>query len=90
MRLEGVIETNDGVSLVMSQPYIIGRSPTEEELAGWFELQGCARLGKLRWKYPDGMVIADAHTGNLILMKDGNLIPIDLHVETLGTFKAGE
>lgn len=84
MRLEGVIQRPDGVSLVISQPYILGRSPKEPELENWFELQSCIRMGKNRWSFPDGLIVSDAHTGNLILMNDGTLVPIDLHVETLG------
>lgn len=84
MRLEGVIERSDGVSLVISQPYIHGRSPTEPELEEWFGMQSCVRLGKNRWQFPDGLVVSDAHTGNLILMKDGSMIPIDLHIDSLG------
>lgn len=86
MRLEGVIQTADGVSLVMSQPYIVGNAPTEEQIRDWFELQGCVLISPQKWRYPDGMVVNDAHTGNLILMKDGNLIPVDLHIQKLGSF----
>jgi hypothetical protein len=57
VRLEGVTATADGVSLVLSQPFIIGRKPTEEELEEWFRKQGCERLGPLRWKYPDGLTV---------------------------------
>ena len=84
MRLEGVISTPEGVSLVISQPYIIGRSPTEDELDEWFKLQGAIRVNKHRWRYPNGMVVADAHIGNLIYRHDGSLVPIDLHVENPG------
>ena len=84
MRLEGVIERADGVSLVISQPYVHGRSPTEPELAEWFAMQACVPLGKNKWLYPDGLVVSDAHTGNVILMKDGSMIPIDLHIDDLG------
>jgi hypothetical protein len=31
IRLEGVIQTGEGVSLVISQPCIIGREPTDAE-----------------------------------------------------------
>lgn len=85
IRLEGVISTSDGLSVVISQPYIIGRSPTESEIDEWFKLQGAVRVGKHKWKYPNGMIVADAHTGNLILMTDGSLVPIDLHIEDPGS-----
>ena len=84
MRLEGVVSAPDGVSLVISQPYIIGRSPSEDEVDEWFHLQGAVRVNKHRWRYPNGMIVADAHIGNLILRRDGSLVPIDLHVEDPG------
>ena len=80
-RLEGVIATEDGVSLVVSQPYIIGRSPIEAELEEWFQLQACVRIGPHKWRYPHGLTVSDAHPGNLILMRDGTMVPIDLHVD---------
>lgn len=85
IRLEGVMQTEEGVSLVISQPYIIGREPTDAEMVAWFTLQGCKRVAKLKWEYPDGLIVADAYTRNFILMQDGNLVPIDLHVERLGS-----
>ncbi|MBN8460837.1 MAG: hypothetical protein J0M04_23660 [Verrucomicrobia bacterium] len=84
MRLEGVVSAPDGVSLVISQPYIIGRSPSEDEVDEWFHLQGAIRVGKHKWRFPNGMIIGDAHIGNLILRRDGSLVPIDLHVEIPG------
>jgi hypothetical protein len=80
-RLEGVISTENGVSLVISQPYIIGRSPTEAELEEWFQLQGCMRIGPHKWRHPHGFTVSDAHPGNLILMRDGTMAPVDLHVD---------
>ena len=80
-RLEGVISTKDGVSLVVSQPYIIGRSHSEKELEEWFQLQACVRIGPHKWRYPRGLSISDAHPGNLILMLDGTMVPVDLHVD---------
>ena len=79
-RLEGVTETQDGVSLVISQPYVQGHSPTEEEIAEWFTLQGCARRGSYRWEYPNGSIVGDTHTGNLLKLAEGHLMPIDVHV----------
>jgi hypothetical protein len=84
MRPEGVISTHDGVSVVISQPYVIGKSPSEDEVDEWFRLQGAIRINKHKWRYPNDMVVFDAHTGNLILRRDGSLVPIDLHVENPG------
>jgi hypothetical protein len=30
------------------------------------------------------MVVGDAHTGNIILMADGSMVPIDLRIEKPG------
>lgn len=89
MQLEGVYHGSEGVSLVMSQPFIIGRKPSDDEIAAWFISQGCRELSKYRWIYPNGTIVADAHTGNLVMMKATNgddeecLIPIDLHVQKM-------
>lgn len=84
IRLNGVVDTHDGVSLVMSQPYIIGKSPSEDQIKEWFGMQGCTHISLLKWRYPNGRIVGDAHTGNLILTRDGSLFPVDLHVEKLG------
>jgi hypothetical protein len=84
VRLEGITLTAEGVSIVISQPFIVGRKPTEPEVTEWFCCQGCVEISKYKWRYPDGMVVSDAHTGNLIMMRDGTLIPIDLHIEKTG------
>lgn len=53
-RLEGITETQEGVSLVVSQPYVKGDSPSEQEIAEWFVLQACTApwrisLGISKW-----------------------------------------
>ena len=83
IRLEGVVTTVDGVSLVISQPYVHGQKPTEEEITEWFTSQGCNCVSPQRWEFPDGTVVADTHQGNLLKVKSNALIPIDLHVEKL-------
>lgn len=95
IQLEGVVQTTEGVSLVISQPFIIGRNPSEEEIAEWFALKGCKKLGPNKWKYPHGSIVSDAHPGNFVLYTSkGNeadrqskgtplLFPIDLHVDRL-------
>lgn len=68
----------------MSQPYIGGSPPTLEEIGIWFQAQGCVMIAPQKWQYPSGVVISDAHAGNLILRSDGSLFPIDLHVRSMG------
>ena len=77
----GILSTKQGPAFVISQPYVDGTEPTIEEVADWFLNQGYESKGHNRWLHPvTGVVIADAHTGNLIKSSDGELIPIDLQV----------
>lgn len=85
VRLEGVTRSPDGVALVISQPYVHGQKPSDEQIASWFTQQGCTRLGKLLWKFPNGMIVGDAHAGNIILTSSGEMVPIDLHIEKLSS-----
>jgi Serine/Threonine/Tyrosine Kinase found in polyvalent proteins len=88
-RLEGVVSLSDGVSLVISQPYIHGHRPTLDQVRSWFDLQACEQLGPYRWRFPDGTAVKDAHEGNFILHHRG-LVPIDLFIDRLSTQLAGE
>jgi DNA ligase (NAD+) len=79
--LHGVLETKRGPALVISQPYVPGCAPTPEEVESWFIADGYYSTGHNRWKNNiTGAEIADAHTGNLIKTRKGELIPIDLQV----------
>ena len=79
--LHGVLETKRGPALVTSQPFVFGDVPTQDEVARWFEENGYHSKGHNRWKNDaTGAEIADAHVGNLIKVKDGELVPIDLQV----------
>jgi len=79
--LHGVLETKRGPALVISQPFVLGVAPTPEEIESWFMASGYHSTGHNRWKNSaTGAEIADAHTGNLIKTRKGELIPIDLQV----------
>ncbi len=84
IRLEGIVETESGLAIVISQPFIVGRAPTEAEVIEWFESQGYRAQPGGRWVHEGtGAVVADAHTGNLVMSSEG-LIPIDLQILDLG------
>jgi DNA ligase (NAD+) len=77
----GILETADGPSLVTSQPFVDGTTPTSKEVASWFEAAGYESSGYHRWLNAETKTeIADAHVGNLIKTADGELVPIDLQV----------
>jgi len=90
MRVEGILETPDGAALVMSQELVVGKMPSEAQVRQWFTKQGCNNLGGSQWKYPDGRIVNDAHARNFVLTHTGELYPIDLHVESMGTFQPSE
>lgn len=80
IRLIGVTRSEAGVALVISQPFIEGTPPTAGEIAAWFEGQGSVPDLFHKWRNPsNGVVIADAHTGNLVNTPAG-LIPIVLQL----------
>ncbi len=84
--LHGVLETKRGPALVISQPFVTGAVPTSEEVATWFEANGYQSKGHNRWENDTtGAEIADAHVGNLIKINDGELVPIDLQVLSMGS-----
>jgi DNA ligase (NAD+) len=88
IRFHGVLQTHKGPAFVISQPFVKGDEPTLDEVAAWFESNGYQSVGHNRWlNEVTGTEIADAHTGNLIKVADGELVPIDLQVLTEG--KAG-
>ena len=77
----GILETADGPSMVTSQPFVDGTTPTSKEVALWFEAAGYESSGYHRWLNAETKTeIADAHVGNLIKTADGELVPIDLQV----------
>lgn len=81
IRLEGVLWQPLGAAVVVSQPFIEGSQPSDAQVADWFSQQGYSRDGFNKWRAATtGAVIADAHTGNFVLMTDGILVPIDLQV----------
>ena len=85
IHLHGILETEKGPAFVISQPFVDGTVPTNEEVAAWFESNGYHSTGHNRWKnHETGTEIADAHVGNLIKSHDGELIPIDLQVLSEG------
>ncbi|MFC7335562.1 NAD-dependent DNA ligase LigA [Haloferula chungangensis] len=87
IHLHGILPTDQGPALIISQPYVHGTRPTETEVANWFLQSGYEECGYLRWRNAaTGVEIADAHEGNLIRTEDGELLPIDLQVLAAPSF----
>ncbi len=81
----GVLETDGRMRLLIRQPAITGVPATLEQIDTFFTANGWLRFtigGEIAFFDPErNVVISDTHRGNIILMDDGLLAPIDLRVE---------
>ncbi len=81
----GIVQIEAGPAFVISQPYVHGTEPSIDEVSNWFTSNGYRSSGYNRWlEVATGAEIADAHVGNLIKTEDGELVPIDLQVLSMG------
>jgi len=86
IRFHGIVQIEAGPIFVVSQPYVHGVEPTIQEVNDWFTANGYRSSGYNRWlDDTKGVEIADAHVGNLIKTEDGELVPIDLQVLSIGS-----
>lgn len=87
VRFLGVLEENGQMRLVIEQPAIIGTPATLAQINDFFIAHGWRRFtvnDEVAYFDPvRQVVISDTHRGNLILMDDGLLAPIDLRVQPL-------
>jgi len=83
----GALETEAGLRLLIRQPAIAGKPATDEEIHRFFTDSGWLPFvidGNLAFFDPERkIVISDTHRGNIILMEDGLLAPIDLRVQPI-------
>lgn len=83
----GVVDTLDGMRLIIEQPAIAGVPADERQIRDFFEKTGWKPFqlhGNLAFYDPETqIVVSDTHPGNLILMADGLFAPIDLRVQRL-------
>ncbi len=87
VRFLGALEDGGEMRLVIEQPAIRGEPATLEQIHAFFAGSGWRRFtvnGDIAYFDPERRVaISDTHRGNLILMDDGLLAPIDLRVQPL-------
>ena len=83
----GALHTPEGLRLLIEQPAIQGTIATEDQIATFFTDTGWKPFrisGNLAFFDPQSkLVVSDTHRGNIILMDDGMLAPIDLRVQPL-------
>jgi len=87
VRFVGVLEENGRLRLVIEQQAIVGTPATLEQINDFFTGNGWQRFtanSEVAYFDPVRQVaISDTHRGNIILMEDGLLAPIDLRVQPL-------
>jgi hypothetical protein len=83
----GAFQAVGGLRLLIRQPAIAGTPATDEEIQRFFTDSGWRPFvieGNTAFFDPERqIVISDTHRGNIILMDDGLLAPIDLRVQSL-------
>ncbi len=87
VRFVGVLEESGQMRMVIEQQAIIGTPATLEQINDFFTGNGWKRFtvgGDVAYFDPErNVAISDTHRGNIILMDDGLLAPIDLRVQLL-------
>lgn len=87
VRFMGALEVDGKLRLLIRQPAISGIPATVREIEHFFTGNGWQRFvsdGEVAFFDPQRqVVISDTHRGNLILMDDGLLAPIDLRVQSV-------
>jgi Serine/Threonine/Tyrosine Kinase found in polyvalent proteins len=83
----GALQSDAGLRLLIRQPAIAGTPATDEEIRGFFIDSGWMPFviegNSAFFDFERKIVISDTHRGNIILMDDGLLAPIDLRVQPL-------
>ena len=87
VRFLGVLEEGEKLRLVIQQPAIQGEPATLAQINDFFTSNGwiCFTVNdEVAYFDPErNVVISDTHRGNIILMDDGLLAPIDLRVQPI-------
>jgi len=83
----GALATAQGLRLLIRQTAIQGAPATEDQIVQFFTQSGWKKFivdGNTAYFDPERRIaVSDTHRGNIVLMPDGNLAPIDLRVQLL-------
>ena len=78
VRLEGVVRTTKGPSVVTSQPFIRSRDATPAEIEAYMERKGFVKLGTGAFYHAgEGLIVHDMHPRNVKTDQSGRVHPID-------------
>ncbi len=82
-RFEGLTDFTDGLQIVTSQPFVLGRKATDEEIANFFEDLMFERDGSTFVHRLKRIRVTDVKGKNVLIDGNGWVLPIDVHVEDL-------
>jgi hypothetical protein len=82
LRVEGVIRTDVGPQLIISQPWVKGPPASPESIRDFFLTHGFEPAGQNAWYSPlSGIRVMDARPANIFQDSEtGLLMPIDIHM----------
>lgn len=89
IRLVALVNCQERLRILISQPHVAGQPAPYKEIQEWFEFLGFLRIetaGRVAWYLrEENLLVADAHEGNVIRTRSpqigqGFLVPIDLNL----------
>jgi len=84
IKIEGVLEMGNLISVISSQPFISGRKASEKEITSWFSSLGFEEGERphtfTKATDSQNLLIFDARPDNVIRSFSGEIIPIDLQI----------
>ena len=79
MMILGAILHTSGPRSVTTQPVLRGEKAEQEAIVNWMRSIGFIAVGKKTyWNATEQLAIFDAHPGNVLMIPDGRLCPIDI------------
>ncbi len=79
IRFLGLVVTAAGWQLVTSQPNVPGGPPSPHDVEQFFRWNRFRQVNeKTYYRADDNLLVGDAHTGNLKLTVNGDVVPFDL------------
>ncbi len=80
--LHGVIQSEAGPQLVISQRHVPGEMATTEQIARYFTDNGFTRVNeKTFYNSRENLLVSDAHSGNMLRIAGGIIVAIDMIVQ---------
>lgn len=76
----GLVQSNAGVRLAVSQPFVFGQRPERDEINDFMMGLGFARVRdtNLFFDFNRDLLVGDAHPGNFLRNDDGQIFAIDV------------